>query len=151
MTNSNKRAVIDLNDTPETKRPRHTPLPPPPDLLLAQIHSAISAATTLLATLSNLVTTISHAAPPASPATQAPNQTTIQSMSALPESLATTFEPIDGVLAHIATVAPVGVFADLATLAPNPATDQAAPAPPESLATTLEPMVGVLVDLATLA
>jgi hypothetical protein len=75
-------------------------------------------------------------------------------MPALPESLATTFEPIDGVLADIATVAPVGVFAnlaDLVTLAPDPASNQAMPAPPESLATTLEPMVGVLVDLATLA
>jgi hypothetical protein len=95
MTNTNQRAVIDLTNTPETKRPCRNPLPPSPDSQLAQIHSAISAATILLATLSNLVTTISDAAPPASPATQAPNQTTIQSMLALPESVAMTFEPID--------------------------------------------------------
>jgi hypothetical protein len=56
-----------------------------------------------------------------------------------------------GVLADLATLAPVGVFANIATLAPNPAAIQATPAPPESLATTLEPMVGVLADLATLA
>jgi hypothetical protein len=106
MTNTNNRVVIDLTNTLQTKRPRRTPPPPPPrDSQLAQIHSAISAATTLLATLSNLATRIALAAPPATPETQ------------------------NGVLADLATLAPVGVFADLATLAPNPATIQATPAP----------------------
>jgi hypothetical protein len=123
MTNANKHVVIDLTNTLQTKCPCCPPPPPPPhDLQLAQTHSAISAATTLLATLSNLATTIALAAPLATPKTQNPNPAMIQAMPALPESPATTFVMMHGVLAHLATLAPVGVLAYLATLAPNPTT-----------------------------
>jgi hypothetical protein len=67
------------------------------------IHSAISAATTLLATLSNLATTISLEAPPVTLAiTKATNPATrIQATPALPSTLATALEPMVGVLAGL--------------------------------------------------
>jgi hypothetical protein len=111
MTSTNKHASIGLHNTNQTKRPRQTALTPPPDLLLAQTCSAISAATTLLATLANLATTFALAASPATlpatQATQATNPAMIQAKPALPASLITMMlEPVVGVFAGL-VIAPV--------------------------------------------
>jgi hypothetical protein len=79
MPNTNKQAAIDIPDTDQTKQPCQTALLPPPNSQLAQIHSALSTASTLLATQANLAATLALAASPATLATRTQaTQATIQ-------------------------------------------------------------------------
>ena len=58
MSNPNKRTAIDPPNTNASKRPRVADLPLTHSSQLAKIHAAVSAATTLLATLASLATTL---------------------------------------------------------------------------------------------
>ncbi len=98
MPDHNKRTAIDPPDTNASKRSRTADLPPPDSSQLAQIHAAVTAATTLLATLASLATTLALAERPATPITHA-----IEARLALPAASATTQEPKVGVLASLSS------------------------------------------------
>ncbi len=74
MSDHNKRTAMDPSNTNASKRSRTVDLPPPNSSQLAQIHAAVTAATTLLATLASLATTLALAERPATLTTHAINE-----------------------------------------------------------------------------
>ena len=146
MPNINKRPAIDTTDTTvPTKRHCHTDELPPSHL--SQLQSALSAATTLLATLADLAKTLAaakNAVTPSpnlltnpasnsitnpltnSPAYQSTNGAIFRAIQAHPAVLPMAPEQMDGVLVDLAIVTP---------------------APPAVLAITPERMDGALVKL----
>jgi hypothetical protein len=117
MPNTNKRRATDLPDTTPTKRPCLATPPPTLDSQLAQIYSAITAATTLLSTLTTAATNLALSSPaPATfplvpvptpwtqlptpeqyPTNQSTTPATLQAALALPATFGTTpaGSPID--------------------------------------------------------
>jgi hypothetical protein len=126
MPNINKRPAINTtNTTVPTKRRCHTDKLPPSHL--SQLQSALSAATTLLATLADLAKTLAAAKNaitpshtllinPASksitnpltnlPAYQSSNRAIFRAIQAPPAVLATAPERTDGVLVDLAILTP---------------------------------------------
>jgi hypothetical protein len=125
MQNINKRPAIHIPNTNPNPVKQNCPTaePPPLESQLSQIQSALSAATTLLATLANLAMTLvisNHATTPSTTPALTPTMTPSMIPETTPES----------------------------TPATNPAMILAMPpALPAALLTTPEPMVGVLGNL----
>ncbi len=158
MPNLNKRPAIDIPDTNPNlaKRNCRTAEPPLLELQLSQIQSALSAATTLLATLANLATTLAvsnHATTPSTiPAsslamipstipemTPTTNPAMILATPALPAALATTPMQMDGVLADC----DISAVIDLTTPETTPATNppMIVATPPETTPATHPAMI----------